>query len=167
MTSDNSFVPIIIDVEASGFGTGSYPIEIGFALPDHERHCYLIRPAESWSHWAEEAEKIHGISRSALLKHGHAIPEVAMQLNHYLAGKVVYSDAWSYDSSWIYKLFDEAAMTPRFRVETLRKLLNEEQLKAWDLTRQQITNELAITRHRASADAHVLQLTYLKITHQI
>ena len=30
--------PIVIDVEASGFGKGSYPIEVGVVLPDGSRH---------------------------------------------------------------------------------------------------------------------------------
>jgi hypothetical protein len=34
----------VIDVEASGFGRGSYPIEVGFVLPDGEAVCTLVRP---------------------------------------------------------------------------------------------------------------------------
>jgi hypothetical protein len=45
--------PIIIDVEASGLGHGSYPIEVGFALADGETHCRLIKPEEDWQHWFE------------------------------------------------------------------------------------------------------------------
>lgn len=37
--------PIIIDAEASGFGRDSYPIEVGVALGDASRHCYLVSPA--------------------------------------------------------------------------------------------------------------------------
>ena len=36
--------PIIIDIEASGFGRGSYPIEVGLVLPDGTPHCFLIAP---------------------------------------------------------------------------------------------------------------------------
>ena len=31
-------LPIIIDIEASGFGRGSYPIEIGYHMPDGESY---------------------------------------------------------------------------------------------------------------------------------
>ena len=43
--------PLIIDVEASGFGSKSYPIEIGVALNDGQRFCTLILPAPNWTHW--------------------------------------------------------------------------------------------------------------------
>ena len=50
-------IPAIIDIEASGFGRGSYPIEVGFALPDRTSYSFLIKPAQSWTHWSEDAEK--------------------------------------------------------------------------------------------------------------
>ena len=34
--------PLIIDVEASGFGPTSYPIEIGLALDDGHKYCILV-----------------------------------------------------------------------------------------------------------------------------
>ncbi len=37
-------LPTVIDVEASGFGAGSYPIEVGVAFPDGRSWCCLIRP---------------------------------------------------------------------------------------------------------------------------
>ena len=42
---------ITIDVEASGFGVGSYPIEVGVAFPDGGTQCYLIKPEHDWIHW--------------------------------------------------------------------------------------------------------------------
>ena len=55
--------PYIIDVEASGFGSDSYPIEVGLALEPGERFCTLIRPLDHWDHWDEQAESVHKISR--------------------------------------------------------------------------------------------------------
>ena len=52
-----AFTPTIIDVEASGFGPYSYPIEIGVALDNGDKYCTLILPAPAWTHWDEEAEK--------------------------------------------------------------------------------------------------------------
>tara|TARA_B100000809_G_scaffold12879_1_gene11818 strand:- start:1149 stop:1406 length:258 start_codon:yes stop_codon:yes gene_type:complete len=37
--------PFIIDVEASGFGAESYPIEIGIALAEGSKYCALIIPS--------------------------------------------------------------------------------------------------------------------------
>ena len=59
--------PIFVDVEASGFGSLSYPIEIGIALPDGNRYCTLIAPAPSWVHWDPKAEALHGLSRERLI----------------------------------------------------------------------------------------------------
>ena len=47
---DDVFRPFIIDVEASGFGSSSYPIEIGVALEYGSRHSALIKPADDWIH---------------------------------------------------------------------------------------------------------------------
>jgi len=77
-------VPAIIDLEASGFGRGSYPIEVGVALADGSVFSELIRPPEHWVHWSEDAEAIHGITRPQLMEHGKTPREVAMQLNDLL-----------------------------------------------------------------------------------
>jgi hypothetical protein len=37
-------VPAILDVEASGFGRGSYPVEVGYVLEDGVSQCMLVRP---------------------------------------------------------------------------------------------------------------------------
>jgi hypothetical protein len=36
----------VLDIEASGFGRHSYPIEIGYARDDGHAWCSLVRPAE-------------------------------------------------------------------------------------------------------------------------
>jgi len=43
--------PAVLDIEASGFGRDSYPVEIGYVLPDGQTWCTLIRPAPAWTHW--------------------------------------------------------------------------------------------------------------------
>ena len=82
-----TFVPPIIDIEASGFGRGSYPIEIGFALQDRELHSYLIRPESDWTHWSPQAEDVHHIPRPVLLKEGMSARELAMMLNNKLVSR--------------------------------------------------------------------------------
>ena len=62
--------PTIIDIEASGFGRGSYPIEVGFVLPDGASYCTLIRPATHWNHWDAGAEALHHITLRQLAEHG-------------------------------------------------------------------------------------------------
>ena len=161
MNSENS-IPVIIDVEASGFGVGSYPIEVGVALLGGQSYCSLIRPEDEWVHWDKKAERLHHLKREVLLQHGKSVRDVAEQLNERLDGRTVYSDAWGNDMSWLSLLFHHADITQRFTVDALHGLLSVEQQELWDRTKQQITDETALTRHRASADARILQLTYIQ-----
>lgn len=153
-------LPTIIDVEASGFGRGSYPIEIGLAMTNGDTRCFLVRPADDWTHWDPAAEAVHGISRDTLLRHGHPPEEVAAALNELLRGQEVYSDAWGHDSSWIGKLFDAVGSHARFRILTLRSLLTDSQLTFWQQARHQLTRQRA-QRHRASTDANLIQQTFV------
>lgn len=156
--------PAIIDVEASGFGRGSFPIEIGFALEDRAVHSLLIAPPQHWQHWSDEAQAIHGISREQLLRDGQSPRDVALFLNEQLRGKVLYSDAWSFDSSWIGRLFDEAELVQRFKIETINQLLSHQQMEQWQSCKQDLWNELEVNRHRAANDVKVLQETFIRIT---
>lgn len=154
-------LPVIIDVEASGFGYGSYPIEIAFVLADGRVEERLIKPMEHWNHWDAEAQRLHGISRDTLINEGAPASEVAHWLNERLALlEVVYSDSWGFDSSWIGRLFNDTHIIQRFRLESLRKLLRESQLAKWEQTRREIEQSLKLTRHRAGNDVRVLQATY-------
>ena len=78
--------PIIIDIEASGFGSMSYPIEVGIALDDDTKYCSLILPASDWEHWDSDAEKVHRIARDILETYGNPIQQVAAHLNRLLEG---------------------------------------------------------------------------------
>lgn len=157
---NNDFHPIIIDLEASGFGCTSYPIEVGLALENNEKFCSLIIPAPEWTHWDEDAEKIHHIERSVLEVNGKTPKEVATQLNKILKGKTVYTDAWSFDKPWMNTLFQEADIEMEFHVSALEMILNEAQLENWHKTKEQVTKDLNLTRHRASNDAWIIQETY-------
>lgn len=157
-------VPAIIDIEASGFGRGSYPIEVGVALSSRETVSFLIRPPQHWTHWSVDAEAIHGISRERLQAEGESPRAVAIKLNDLLRGQTLYSDAWGFDSSWLGKLFDEAGLVQRFRMETINKLLNEEQMEDWNRIKDQVWQERGIkTRHRAASDVRVLQETFCRV----
>ena len=162
---DAWLAPVVLDMEASGFGRDSYPIEVGFAMPDGRLYCSLIRPVTGWTHWDPAAEALHHISRVNLLRHGRDPTTVCQQLNHQLHGMTVYSDGWANDYSWLGKLYDAAGRVPSFRLDNLRGLLSERQADHWHATKQQVANELHSKRHRASADAQVLQLT-LRRLHQ-
>ncbi len=156
-------LPTMLDVEASGFGRGSYPIEIGFVAADGSLFCTLVQPAPGWAHWDPAAESLHGISRELLQRHGRPVDWVAGELNRRLAGQTVYCDGWGHDYPWIARLFDEAECSPAFRLEDVRVLLDERQLGGWDRSLRALRDELRPERHRASSDARLLQLCVQRV----
>jgi hypothetical protein len=155
--------PTVLDVEASGFGRNSYPIEIGFVLPDGHSYCTLVRPEPHWTHWDTQAQALHHIPRAIVQERGLPVDTVARKLNTDLRGQTVYSDGWANDYTWLNALFDAADMTPSFRLENLRALLNEQEADQWHLVKAQISSERGAQRHRASADARLLQLTLQRL----
>jgi len=158
---------IFIDVEASGFGQGSYPIEIGIAGPADDLVCFLVRPPAGWDHWDAKAEMLHGIARDTLFSYGREVDEVAKALNGRLAGQTAYTDAWGQDMPWLAKLFDVAGIVQRFRVESVVSLLSEAEQARWHPLKGAITDRLRLTRHRASTDARILKLTYEALTRPV
>lgn len=150
--------PIVINVEASGFGPGSYPIEVGLVLEDGGGYCVLVKPEPEWIHWDSDAERRHGLTREMLLRYGQPVTTVAHQLNTLLEGMKVYTDARGNHASWLDLLFHHAAQRRLFRLESLQALLPEDRLPLWNDTKSQMIEALNIPRHRASADARLLQL---------
>lgn len=156
-------LPAILDMEASGFGRTSYPIEVGYVLSDGSSFCTLIRPAPGWTHWDEQAEQTHHISRATALQYGRDVAEVACRLNQDLVGLTLYSDGWANDYSWLGMLFDAVDMSPSFKLDNLRALLSEDEADRWHAVKQELVLSTHIERHRASADAKLLQMTLQKI----
>lgn len=155
--------PCIIDIEASGFGRGSYPIEVGAVLPDGAAYCSLISPEPDWQHWEPGAESVHGITREVLQTHGKSAVRVASDLNRCLRARTVYTDAWYHDYQWLARLFDAADLQPQFTLKDLRQLLDEDTQARWDATKSEVLAELRLNRHRASNDARVLQQTWVRL----
>jgi hypothetical protein len=156
-------LPAVIDIEASGFGRGSYPIEVGFVTGDGAAGCTLIRPEADWVHWDEQAQRTHGLSRETLLAHGRDCREVAHWLNQHLAGQEVVCDAWAHDYPWLSRLFDSAEVVAQFHLRDLRELLSPDELEQFVEARQQARDQLVLQRHRASSDARVLQLAIARL----
>ena len=159
--------PTFLDVEASGFGRNSYPIEIGFVLPNGHSYCTLIRPEASWTHWDAQAEATHHIPRALIVERGVPALQVALTINAQLAGQTVYSDGWANDFSWVGALFDAADMSPAFKLDNLRALLDDQEADLWHTVKAQISSERGVQRHRASADARVLQLTLQRLRQRV
>lgn len=147
-----------LDIEASGFGRHGYPIEVGFVRDDGRAWCTLIRPLPEWTHWDEDAARLHGITREALHRHGRPPAAVAQTLNEALSGRTVYCDGWAHDYTWLAALYEAADLAPSFRLESVQHLLDERRRAHLDPALQRLRAADAAPRHRASADARVLQL---------
>lgn len=152
--------PAILDVEASGIGRGSYPVEVGYVLEDGDSQCMLVRPAPDWNHWNPAAERLHHIRRTDLLEYGLPTSVVADALNHHLGGRTLYTDAWGHDYSWLARLYDDAGRAPSFRLESLQALLTDSEIARWRTLKEQVALVLGLPRHRACADARLLQATF-------
>jgi hypothetical protein len=160
-------VPIIIDIEASGFGAHSYPIEVGVIKQNGERFCSLIQPQADWTHWDKYAQSLHGISPELLAKKGRPVQAVSADLNQFLAGLTAYSDGWVVDQPWLIKLFFAARQKMQFAISPLEMLLNEGQMAVWHKTKDNLLAELNHQpRHRASHDAALIQDTF-RVTSQL
>lgn len=154
-------IPAIIDVEASGFGATSYPIEVGAINQDGQRYCSLIKPQADWTHWDLQAESLHGISREAIQQKGLQAYDVCKQLNQFLHGQVVYTDGWVVDDSWLIKLFHAAGLPMKFHLSSLELILNEQQMSIWHAVKEDLFLKAKEQRHRASSDAALVQRTYM------
>lgn len=154
--------PFIIDLEASGFGPHSYPIEVGLAMEPGTKFCSLIAPAPGWTHWDVEAEKVHRVPRDILETYGKPATQVALSLNELLRNTTVYSDGWVVDQPWLIELFTRAGVPQQFSLSSLEMILSEYQMEVWHDVKKEVTSELALTRHRASFDALIIQETYLR-----
>lgn len=159
---DAEHPPIIIDIEASGFGTGSYPIEVGFADSDNSRYCSLIKPFPNWTHWSDSAQEAHGISREALASRGRDPRQVALELNEKLEGCNAYCDGWVVDHPWLMTLFFAVNIEPRFQLSPIELIMTEQQINVWDQVHDELRATSTERRHRASSDAWIIQQTWIR-----
>ena len=152
--------PIIIDIEASGFGADGYPIEIGVAFGDGTKYCSLIAPTPGWTFWDAGAEKLHGVSRSVLEHYGKPAAEVATRLNELLGSRTAYTDGWVVDKPWLNRLYFAAGLECTYSLSSLEMILSEPQMEIWHATKDALLHELGERRHRASFDAYIVQETW-------
>jgi len=147
---------LIIDLEASGLGPGSWPIEVGLAWVEAgevRSWSSLIRPEPDWDEeaWDPMAEDIHGISRSEL-KIAPTAWSVAAELLRRVAGRPVFSDAPEFDSRWVRRLLDAQPVDAGVRLLDVDQAVGAvcgERGADWAYERLERTG----TPHRAGPDA--------------
>lgn len=154
-----------MDFEASSLDlVSSYPLEVGICYPDGSTDSWLIKPHVLWLDWSEKAEEIHGIQRDLLIEKGLEVSAVAQKLNNKL-DDIVYCDAWTFDSFWLYRLFKAAKVKPAFQLESISALLDEQHVKAWQAAREKVIANSSLQTHRAANDALILHKTWLELQH--
>lgn len=156
------YAPAVLDIEASGFGKGSYPIEIGVCGDDGSTFSWLVLPEKDWTHWEDEAFQLHGITRERLFDEGSKASFIAEQLNELFEGQVLYSDGWGVDSAWLSLLYYSARKSMLFKLDTLPRVLSEFQLTQWESTKAAMRLKHQLTHHRAAEDAKLVQLTFVE-----
>lgn len=163
MTNAASASPQVayIDLEASGLGDRSWPIEVGWAVGYADPHARLIRPFSDWpmSAWDPKAEALHGISVEMLQTQGDDPVSVCKQLNNALAGHKVYSDAPDWDGYWLYRLHAAAQMKQSFTLYHYGDLMPDIGL-AEKMSLVARANAIAPHTHRAAQDVSHMQILH-------
>ncbi len=148
----------LIDLEASGLGDRSFPIEVGWAIGEASPAAFLIKPHESWSltAWDEGAEQLHGLSFETLQNTGTDPGLVCKKLNDVLAGRIVYSDAPDWDGFWLYRLHSAAGMRQTFSLANFADLMPPITLTE-KMALVAAANTRAAHAHRATEDIRHMQ----------
>lgn len=160
-------MPCIGDIEASGLGIDSYPIEIAWSIPSGEIRSRLIRPVSRWgNYWEPAAEDLHGITRDMIQQQGITAAEVAVLMNTDMDGRVLYFDGGDYDRRWLTQLFEAAGVQPNFEFGDFNTLLalagvrdGSRRLESEMRARADIGD---LKLHRAAHDVKFLQRWYIR-----
>lgn len=114
-----------LDLEASGLGPRSWPIEVGWGFCGAPAEAILIEPHAAWplDQWDKNAEALHGISYDTVTKVGRPAKEVCERLNGALASAEVYSDAPDWDGFWLLRLYKAGGVEQAFELRDFERLL--------------------------------------------
>lgn len=150
-----------IDLEASGLGARSWPIEAGWCYGAGAPQAMLIKPDSSWplDQWDESAEALHGVPYEELVASGAEPAEVCETLNRALAGRIVYSDAPDWDGFWFYRLFQAGGMRQAFSVRDFFEVFRAMAPEALDEIVDE-ANRTAPRAHRAIPDVLHMRALY-------
>lgn len=151
-----------IDLEASGLGAKSWPVEVGWAFAEGDARGMLIRPDNSWSDdaWDPAAQRLHGLERAELERDGASAAAVCKAMNAALADAEVHSDAPDWDGFWLFRLFSAGGIKQAFALHDFGRLIRP-LAGAREPDLQQRAARIAPRRHRAAADALYLRSLYI------
>lgn len=151
----------IVDFEASGLSEHSYPIEVGYSLPDGTSNSMLINPlstSDNWTHWDQQAQlDIHKLTRQTLEQEGMQVVDVCQHLNTVLGQyELVLCDS-EWDLFWLGRLYHAAHMRPSFVfTEVSHWLKNKNGLERGHF--KLALDSLCEMKHQAGYDAKQIRL---------
>lgn len=150
-----------LDVEASGLGARSWPVEVGWAFDGGAPTAMLVRPRPEWSSdaWDPKAQALHGLDRERLEREGQDAREVCLAMNEALADAEVYSDAPDWDGFWLFRLFSAAGVRQRFSILDYGRMMRPLVAGESEALFRRVAR-LAPRRHRAGDDARHLELLH-------
>ena len=157
---------VFLDFEASSLADKSYPIEVAWVFEDGRSRSCLLRPADGWTDWSADAERVHGISRERLEAEGERVGAVARDMVETLSGHSLYASAPSWDGKWLSVLL-RGAGRPRHALrlgksddafaQAAREVMGEasdDEIAAL-VARVIAATEPAVPAHRALPDARL------------
>lgn len=160
-------LPYFIDIEASGLGPASYPIEIGWSDSQGRVHSLLIRPDAYWleaGEWSPESEYVHGLSLDLLLSEGVSPVEAWSRLIE-ICGReaTLFSDAVDFDRMWLAELaaaaHDELGA---MQLSPACELIHAPEPSPYlDALLYRARTQLGLRQHRAAEDVRALLCAYL------
>ena len=157
-------IPTFIDIEASGLGNTSFPIEVAWNDSKGVITNRLVKPVADWTSWDPEAERIHGITRDEIVAGGISPAEMCGLIRESLSGSTVYSDAPELERFWLNRLFQagEEVDCPILilgvsKVPEIRTVCYERGF--YDRLKQQAIDDVGIV-HRADADVSILMKVF-------
>lgn len=108
---------------ASGLGSYSYPIEVGWSEPDGTTHAVIIRPQPDWTLWDQDFVDPQHVTYADLVKYGRPPRRIAEKMNADLDGQLLFTDGGLHDRYWLDRLYEAAGLTPSFTLCQFRYLL--------------------------------------------
>jgi hypothetical protein len=153
------------DLEASGFGSNSYPTELGWAVVQEDGSVLgdsmLIRPPARWTTyanaWSAPSEALTGISRQMLDRDGLSPAEVMKRFLVAVEGCELFADEPDFDHHWLGMLAEAALVDLDGRkIGNAKTLIEEAGGKG------ALAGEPDGPRHRAGPDARRLALVFVR-----
>lgn len=155
---------LFLDVESSGLGEDSYPIEVALCDDALSLRSWLVRPEPGWTSWSVLAESLHGMGRDAVCRDGEPAAAVAHAMSAAAGDGWVASDAPEADGAWVDRLYAAAGLERPFRIVDVGEALlglgvpveaAVARARAWDRARAAAARRFPHV-HRAGPDALAL-----------